>query len=273
MLLQDFRFAIRSLRARVGTALFATLTLALGLGAALAIYAVIDAVLLRDLPFPQASRIVQVRELADDSHAMNFAYPNYADLVASVDSLDAAAYYGGGDGPVSSGDTTTRAYSALVGGDFFPHARRRARARSHVREERARQSRGDLARALAGPAARPRRRARPHDQRRRRAGDDRGRNARELRVSRQQRHLDAVSRRSGYVAHRAQLVRDRASARGRRARLRTPRRERARDATSPAIRHADRCGRVRRDAALRSDRRARTQRAVAARGRHRVPCC
>jgi predicted permease len=119
MLLQDFRFATRSLRAHAGTALFATLTLALGLGAALAIYAVIDAVLLRDLPFPQADRIVQLRELADDGHAMNVAYPNYTDLVASVDALDAAAYYGGGDGPVSSGDTTTRAYSALVGGDFF----------------------------------------------------------------------------------------------------------------------------------------------------------
>jgi predicted permease len=119
MLLQDFRFATRSLRAHFGTALFATLTLALGLGAALAIYAVIDAVLLRDLPFPEASRIVQLRELADDGHAMNVAYPNYTDLVASVDALDAAAYYGGGDGPVSSGDATTRAYSALVGGDFF----------------------------------------------------------------------------------------------------------------------------------------------------------
>jgi predicted permease len=119
MVLQDFRFAARSLRAHVGTALFATLTLALGLGAALAIYAVVDAVLLRDLPFPGADRMVQIRELADDGRAMDVAYANYADLVANVDALESAAFYGGGDGPVASGDTTTRAYSALVGGDFF----------------------------------------------------------------------------------------------------------------------------------------------------------
>ncbi|HJT97630.1 MAG TPA: ADOP family duplicated permease, partial [Rhodanobacteraceae bacterium] len=119
MLWQDFRFAARSLRAHAGTAAFATLTLALGLGAALAIYAVVDAVLLRDLPYPGADRLVQIRELADDGRAMNVAYPNYADLVASVDALDATAFYGGGDGPVSSGDTTMRAYGALAGGDFF----------------------------------------------------------------------------------------------------------------------------------------------------------
>jgi predicted permease len=117
--LQDFRFAARSLRAHFGTALFATLTLALGLGAALAIYAVIDAVLLRDLPFPNADRMVQIRELAEDGHAMNVAYANYTDVVANVDALDMAAFYGGGDGPIASGDTTTRAYSAFVGGDFF----------------------------------------------------------------------------------------------------------------------------------------------------------
>jgi predicted permease len=117
--LQNLRFAARSLRAHFGTALFATVTLALGLGAALAIYAVVDAVLLRDLPYPGADRLVQIRELADDGHAMNVAYPNYTDLVANADALDASAYYGGGDGPVSSGDTTTRAYGTLAGGDFF----------------------------------------------------------------------------------------------------------------------------------------------------------
>jgi predicted permease len=62
---------------------------------------------------------VQIRELADDGHAMNVAYPNYTDLVANVDAIETSAYYGGGDGPVSSGDTTTRAYGTLAGGDFF----------------------------------------------------------------------------------------------------------------------------------------------------------
>jgi predicted permease len=116
---QDLAFASRSLRSHLGTALFATVTLGLGLGAALAIYTIVDAVLLRDLRYPGADRLVQIRELADDGHAMNVAYPNYTDLVANVDALETSAYYGGGDGPVSSGDTTTRAYGTLAGGDFF----------------------------------------------------------------------------------------------------------------------------------------------------------
>ena len=121
-LLQDLKFAARSLRSHAGTTAFAAVTLALGLGAALAIYAVVDAVLLRDLPYPGADRLVQIRELADDGHAMNVAYPNYTDLVASADALDASAYYGGGDGPVSSGDTTTRAYGTLAGGLLYVNA-------------------------------------------------------------------------------------------------------------------------------------------------------
>jgi putative ABC transport system permease protein len=118
-MLQDFRFAARSLRAHVGTALFATLTLALGLAAALAIYAVVDAVLLRDLPFPNADRMVQIRELADDGRPMDVAYANYTDLADNVDALESTAFYGGTEGPIASGDSSTRGYSALVGGDFF----------------------------------------------------------------------------------------------------------------------------------------------------------
>ena len=117
-LLQDFRFAIRSLRSHLGTAAFATLTLAIGLGAALSIYAVIDAVLLRELPYPQADRLVEMHELSADGKPMALAYPNYADLVAN-DAFASTAFYGGGDGPVSSGSTTRRAYATFAGGDFF----------------------------------------------------------------------------------------------------------------------------------------------------------
>jgi predicted permease len=116
---QDLKFAARSLRARLGTALFATLTLALGLGAALAIYAVIDAVLLRDLAYPQPERLVQIREVAQDGHSMALAYPNYADLAASVEAFDATAFHGGGDGPVASGAAVRRALAAMTGGEFF----------------------------------------------------------------------------------------------------------------------------------------------------------
>ncbi len=116
---QDFRFAVRSLRARPGTALFATLTLALGLGASIAICAVIDAVLLRDLPYPQPDRIVEIRERGADGHRMPMAWPNYADLTANVEAFEASGYHMAFEGPVVAGTSMVRATSAIAGGDFF----------------------------------------------------------------------------------------------------------------------------------------------------------
>jgi predicted permease len=116
--LQDLEFAARGLRAHIGTTAFAVATLALGLGAALAIYAVIDTVLLRDLPYPRADRIVGMRELAADGHSMALAFPSYTDLAAG-DAFATTAFFGSGDGPIASGNTVRRAVATWTGGDFF----------------------------------------------------------------------------------------------------------------------------------------------------------
>ena len=66
MLIQDLRFAFRSLAARPAFAAIAILTLALGIGATTAIFSVVHAVLLRPLEYPQAERLVHLRGFEKD---------------------------------------------------------------------------------------------------------------------------------------------------------------------------------------------------------------
>lgn len=116
---QDLRFAVRSLRSHAGTMGFATLTLACGLAAALAILTVVDTLLLRALPYPNAERIVELDELADDGHSMHFAKANYDDLAASVPALEATSFFAAWTDTVSKGSEATRAGVVQSGDAFF----------------------------------------------------------------------------------------------------------------------------------------------------------
>ena len=95
--LQDLRFASRQLRKNLGFTLTAVLMLALGMSASVAIFAFVDAALIKPLPYEDPTRLVSVTETVATFGRANLSYPDYLDWKKMNTSLSAMAlYYGAG---------------------------------------------------------------------------------------------------------------------------------------------------------------------------------
>jgi predicted permease len=90
--MSELRHAIRSILRGPAFAITAILTIALGIGANTAVYAVVHAVLLDPLPFRQPERLVQAWESHPELHNLQVSMPDYFDWKKSIKSLDFAAY-------------------------------------------------------------------------------------------------------------------------------------------------------------------------------------
>ncbi|HEX8180905.1 MAG TPA: ABC transporter permease [Pyrinomonadaceae bacterium] len=121
---QDLRYSSRMLRKHPGFSLVAIMTLALGIGACAAIFSIVDAVLLRPLPYADAARIVELREVSAKGGRMPVTEPNYADVRARNHSFEAIAEYSGGTPAtmmttIIGGSEPVRAPAYAVSGEFF----------------------------------------------------------------------------------------------------------------------------------------------------------
>ncbi|HVF43842.1 MAG TPA: ABC transporter permease [Pyrinomonadaceae bacterium] len=170
-LLKDVRFGVRSLVKRPGFALVAVVTLALGIGANTAIFSVIDAALLRSLPYREPGRLVHLWETkrSRDFEQREASYPDFQDWRAQSAGIfeGVAGYarrpftlYANGEAVRSGGASVTANFFDLLGvraevgrtfvsGEDSPDAQRAAVITHGLWQRRFGGDRGVVGRAVA----------------------------------------------------------------------------------------------------------------------------
>ncbi|MBO0860504.1 MAG: ABC transporter permease [Chloracidobacterium sp.] len=148
---QDLRYAARTLWKRPGFTVAAVLTLAIGIGSNAAIFTVINAVLLRPLPFPHSEQLLAVYTRFLPSSGLDLPYfemsdPEFADIRSRVNAFAGIGAYNFLDRNLTRGNgDAERALTMRVTSEFFDVLGvRPARGRSFDKED-ARPGRGCLA--------------------------------------------------------------------------------------------------------------------------------
>ncbi|HEU4766576.1 MAG TPA: ABC transporter permease, partial [Pyrinomonadaceae bacterium] len=121
-LMQDIRFALRMLLKSPSISIVATIALALGIGANTAIFSVVNAVLLRPLPFPNPESLVAVFETVPQRGMQrgSHSYPNFFDMRAQQTVFEHVASYHAGDYIMTGRGEPARLQGAVVTADLFP---------------------------------------------------------------------------------------------------------------------------------------------------------
>src|SRR6476620_5188364 len=118
-LIQDLRYAIRSLIKRPGFSLIAITTIALGIGSITAIFTVVYAGMIKGPPYQEPDRLYHMWERTSqkDFDQREFSYPDYQDYLKNQ-VVDIAAYTGGGT-ILNSDGQAERVFAPSVSANFF----------------------------------------------------------------------------------------------------------------------------------------------------------
>jgi len=116
---QDLRFALRQLRKNPGFAATATLILALGIGASVAIFGFVDAALIKPLPYVDSSRLTILFESIPLGPRFHLSYPDYLDWKTMNKSFSSLEVYSPFGFMMSTRDGVQQVDGARVSAGFF----------------------------------------------------------------------------------------------------------------------------------------------------------
>ena len=123
-LLHDIRYGLRLMARKPGFTFIAIITLALGIGANTAIFSVVNAVLLRPLPYPKPEQLVKVFQAAPSSEKgaapTLWSYPRFEVLRDNSHSLAAVAACNQAGFSLTGTDEPERLQAELVSANYFP---------------------------------------------------------------------------------------------------------------------------------------------------------
>jgi putative ABC transport system permease protein len=122
--IQDLRYAVRQVRKAPGFAAIAVITLALGIGANTSIFSVVNAVLLRSLPFSDADRLVRVWHTPPQSSfpgisVFSISPANFLDWQSQNHVFSSMAIYGFGGFTLTGSDKAEQVTASRVSPEFF----------------------------------------------------------------------------------------------------------------------------------------------------------
>src|SRR4051794_30079924 len=120
-IIQDIRYGLRMLIKSPSLSIVATIALALGIGANTAIFSVVNAVLLRPLPFPDSDSLMSVYETDSVRGGVrgSYSYPNFFDLRDQNHVFDHIAAYHDNDFTLTGQGQPVMLHGAMASGDLF----------------------------------------------------------------------------------------------------------------------------------------------------------